>query len=181
MRTLFFAAFIFALYAPQSFAATPDSGEASLALSPALELGEVFFGESAATGSAETRKNGWVRMEEGARPAYVGIHGGTAPLSLLRSSEGAIFALTGNTGNDFSRILRRDATRNGTELTPDVAVATFSPLPDEDLTPFGLSNPEGVSASMSKTLATETYLPASDLSAIKPLKLKSYIRLLTAQ
>lgn len=54
----------------------------------------------------EGRHSGWVSLEPGIRPAYVGIHGGTAPITLLRSPEGALFAYTGTTGNDFLQILR---------------------------------------------------------------------------
>lgn len=52
-------------------------------------------------------RTGWVSMESGARPAYVGIHGGTAHVSLLRASNGVLFAFTGQTGNDFMHVLRR--------------------------------------------------------------------------
>ncbi|MDR1686324.1 MAG: hypothetical protein LBR82_07800 [Desulfovibrio sp.] len=124
--------------------------------------------------------DGWVRMEQGSRPAYVGIHGGTAPLSLLRSPEGDIFALTGNTGNDFSRILRNDIARNATKLSADAAAATFSPLQDENLRPFGLSNPPGLIDQAGTPLALESYPAEPDpLPAIKPLRLRSYLRALS--
>lgn len=51
-------------------------------------------------------RSGWIRMESGARQAYVGIHGGTAPLSLMCSSDGVMIAFTGRTGNDFMEVLR---------------------------------------------------------------------------
>ncbi|MDR2123900.1 MAG: hypothetical protein LBP38_02820 [Desulfovibrio sp.] len=122
---------------------------------------------------------GWVRMEQGSRPAYVGIHGGTAPLSLLRSPQGDIFALTGNTGNDFSRILRNDIARNATKLSADAAAATFSPLQDENLRPFGLNNPPGFGDGAGSSLALESYPAEPDpLPAIKPLRLRSYLRAL---
>ncbi|MDR2604332.1 MAG: hypothetical protein LBC55_03150 [Desulfovibrio sp.] len=123
--------------------------------------------------------DGWVRMEQGSRPAYVGIHGGTAPLSLLRTPDGDIFALTGNTGNDFSRILRNDIARNATKLSADAAAATFSPLQDENLRPFGLSNPPGFGDEAGTPLALENYPAEPDpLPAIKPLRLRSYLRAL---
>ena len=58
--------------------------------------------------SAEPAQNrdGLIKMESGSRQAYVGIHGGTAPLSLLWSDDGVVIAFTGRTGNDFLDILR---------------------------------------------------------------------------
>ena len=50
--------------------------------------------------------DGWIKLESGSRQAYVGIHGGTAPLSLMRSSDGVLFAFTGQTGNDFLHVLK---------------------------------------------------------------------------
>jgi hypothetical protein len=124
--------------------------------------------------------DGWVHMEQGSRPAYVGIHGGTAPLSLLRSPEGDIFTLTGNTGNDFSRILRNDIARNATKLSADAAAATFSPLQDENLRPFGLSNPPGFGDGAGTSLVLESYPAEPDpLPAVKPLRLRSYLRALS--
>ncbi|MDR2160724.1 MAG: hypothetical protein LBO77_01055 [Desulfovibrio sp.] len=55
-------------------------------------------------------RRGWVTIESGGRPAYVGIHGGTAPISLLRASNGLLFAFTGQTGNDFLHVLRGNST-----------------------------------------------------------------------
>jgi hypothetical protein len=149
----------------------PDGKNAPLPL-PAGDAGNGRTDDKADDG-------GWVRMEQGSRPAYVGIHGGTAPLSLLRSPEGDIFALTGNTGNDFSRILRHDIARNATKLSADAAAATFSPLQDENLRPFGLSNPPGLDAGAGAPLALESYPAEPDpLPAIKPLRLRSYLRAL---
>jgi hypothetical protein len=50
--------------------------------------------------------HGWVKVESGSRPAYVGIHGGTAPLSLMHSADGMLIAFTGQTGNDFMQVLK---------------------------------------------------------------------------
>jgi hypothetical protein len=116
-------------------------------------------------------------MEQGSRPAYVGIQGGTARLSLLRSPEGDIFALTGNTGSDFSRILRRDIGRNATKFGSDDVATTFIPLRDENLRPFGLSNPPGFGNDADTPLALENYPAEADpLPAVKPLRLRSYLR-----
>jgi hypothetical protein len=148
---------------------------------PANGKGAGNVGKGQANGKENADADGgWVSMEKGSRPAYVGIHGGTAPLSLLRSPEGDIFALTGNTGNDFSRILRNDIARNATKLSADAAAATFSPLQDENLRPFGLSNPPGFGDGAGAPLALESYPAEPDpLPAIKPLRLRSYLRALS--
>lgn len=74
--------------------------------------------------------DGWVTMPAGARPAYMGIHGGTMPVSLLVSDDGSsLLTFVGRTGNDFLEVLRRTdvrmpsllnatATRNSTGSGP---------------------------------------------------------------
>ncbi len=50
----------------------------------------------------------WVYMPEGAKSSYLGIHGGTVPVSLLVSDDGgALFTFVGRTGNDFLEALRK--------------------------------------------------------------------------
>lgn len=54
----------------------------------------------------------WQVMPEGARPTYIGIHGGTVPVSLLVSQDGAsLVSFVGRTGNDFLEILHRNDVR----------------------------------------------------------------------
>jgi hypothetical protein len=44
----------------------------------------------------------WTVMPVGARPTYMGIHGGTMPVSLMVSMDGAsLVTFVGRTGNDF--------------------------------------------------------------------------------
>ena len=69
----------------------------------APKAGQHPEGEDAA---AAQPHDGWIKLESGSRQAYVGIHGGTAPLSLMRSSDGVLFAYTGQTGNDFLHVLK---------------------------------------------------------------------------
>jgi|GEM_PF-2812649 hypothetical protein len=54
---------------------------------------------------AEEKTEHWVSLSASSRPAYVGIHGGTAPISLFRNENGELVAMTGQTGNDFSHLL----------------------------------------------------------------------------
>ena len=50
----------------------------------------------------------WVSMPAGARPAFMGIHGGTMPVSLMVSDDGSsLLTFVGRTGNDFLEILRK--------------------------------------------------------------------------
>lgn len=59
--------------------------------------------DRAATGDDD----GWVVMPAGGRPAYMGIHGGTMPVSLLVAGDGtSLFTFVGRTGNDFLEALR---------------------------------------------------------------------------
>lgn len=52
--------------------------------------------------------DGWQIMPAGARPTYIGIHGGTVPVSLLINQDGtALVSFVGRTGNDFLEILHR--------------------------------------------------------------------------
>ncbi len=51
---------------------------------------------------------GWVSMPAGARSAYLGIHGGTVPVSLLVTNTGkSLVSFVGQTGNDFLALLRK--------------------------------------------------------------------------
>ncbi len=60
------------------------------------------------TRSFDVAEPGWVIMPAGARSAYLGIHGGTVPVSLLVSSTGtSLISFVGQTGNDFLALLRR--------------------------------------------------------------------------
>ena len=49
----------------------------------------------------------WGEMPAGARTTYIGIHGGTVPVSLLTAGDGSpMIALVGLTGSDFLHFLR---------------------------------------------------------------------------
>ena len=49
----------------------------------------------------------WEEMPVGARTAYIGIHGGTVPVSLLTAGDGSpMIAVVGLTGNDFLNFIR---------------------------------------------------------------------------
>ena len=64
---------------------------------------------AAAVDSGVKAADGWVIMPAGARPTYMGIHGGTMPVSLLVSGDGSsLLTFVGRTGNDFLDVLRTD-------------------------------------------------------------------------
>ncbi len=64
----------------------------------------------------------WVSVPAGARPAYIGIHGGTVPVSLLTARDGtSMVTFVGQTGNDFLRILRRMDITPPAELSKSAA------------------------------------------------------------
>ena len=65
-------------------------------------------GKAAQDSRSDKKGQGWVLMPAGARPTYMGIHGGTMPVSLLVSDDGqALLSFVGRTGNDFLEVLNR--------------------------------------------------------------------------
>lgn len=65
------------------------------------------FAAGASPGEAGKDAGEWVRMPAGAKAAYMGIHGGTMPVSLLVAADGSsLLAFAGRTGNDFLDALR---------------------------------------------------------------------------
>ncbi len=61
-----------------------------------------------AKASFDMAEPGWVSMPAGARSSYLGIHGGTVPVSLLVTSTGnSLITFVGQTGNDFLALLRK--------------------------------------------------------------------------
>lgn len=84
----------------------------------------------------------WVNMPAGARVTYIGIHGGTVPVSLLTDKDGtSMVTFVGQTGNDFLRVLlRSDISENmpATSMEP-VAKLKVEALPSTGQT---LNGPE---------------------------------------
>ncbi len=69
-------------------------------------------------GVDDVAEPGWVAMPAGARSAYLGIHGGTVPVSLLVTSTGtSLISFVGQTGNDFLALLRKAELRLPSFLT----------------------------------------------------------------
>lgn len=73
-----------------------------------LVLGIIFLAASTFADTLPENADGWVTMPAGAKPAYMGIHGGTMPVSLLVSGDGSsLLTFVGRTGNDFLEVLRK--------------------------------------------------------------------------
>ena len=84
----------------------------------------------AATGTSVPAPQ-WVYMPAGARATYIGIHGGTVPVSLLTSRDGThMVAFVGQTGNDFLRTLKVGPGTTG--ALPPMPPATLSSDDMED-------------------------------------------------
>jgi hypothetical protein len=149
---------------------------------------------------ANATGEGWVSLEPGSRPAYVGIQGGTAPVTLFRSPEGKLFTYTGNTGSDFMHILRGNgslapaapSTDTGERLAAGPAPADIGQAgetsaaartdgPEPTLQPFGLTTPEGVivAAQPEEPMAEAPQPePQRPRRKHKPLRLGSYLKIL---
>ncbi len=118
-------------------------------------------------------RNGWVKVESGSRQAYVGIHGGTAPLTLMRSADGVLFAFTGQTGNDFTQVLKGgNASRSAANAPshPDQNGAENAAGPLERTTPAEgqALNSDGQAALPASTQAPEAEKADTQLSASSP-------------
>lgn len=152
-------------------------------------------------------RRGWINLEPGAKPAYVGIQGGTAPITLLRSSEGSLLGYTGNTGNDFIQLLQgkeppsvslppshsKEALEFSLPPPPDIEDLSLNrenalPVGNASMQPFGLSNPEQIEQHEEakaepppapKKAAKKKKKKKSQAKPV-PLKLKSYKSELTA-
>lgn len=72
----------------------------------------LVFCLGAGRAKAASSSSDWVIMPAGARPTFMGIHGGTMPVSLLVAADGsALISFVGHTGNDFLNMLRRKSMR----------------------------------------------------------------------
>ena len=75
----------------------------------------------AVSGKPGTVSAPWVSMPAGARLAYIGIHGGTVPVSLLTSGDGSpMIARVGLTGSDFLHFMRKGAKPGSVTASADV-------------------------------------------------------------
>lgn len=81
-----------------------------------------------ANSASDAAEESWTYMPAGAKSSYMGIHGGTMPISLLVSDDGgSLLTFVGRTGNDFLETLRKrrlqlpsfgNSTRTGSTSIP---------------------------------------------------------------
>ena len=68
----------------------------------------LLFPVSQSSADEQMDEQEWAFMPAGARPTYMGIHGGTMPVSLLVSDDGSsLLTFVGRTGNDFLELLHK--------------------------------------------------------------------------
>lgn len=102
-KLIFFTFMALVLAMPAS--AVPQSNSSRPVFIPAPALGREAL--------MELPQSPWVDMPEGARKAYIGIHGGTVPVSLLSAGDGTpLIAQVGLTGSDFLNFMRSRNKRN---------------------------------------------------------------------
>lgn len=78
-------------------------------------------------------------MPETARPAYAGIHGGTAPVTIYATPEGDLLPLPGASGKDFLHLLRSGKNASGLFSPKDAPVDWEAFSPPRVPTPAGLA------------------------------------------
>ena len=132
----------------------------------------------------------WVHMSAGVKPVFPGIHGGTAPVSLVPLADGRFFALTGKTGQDFICLIRGN-TADEAAIQAPVAMQSTSPsvaaqevvLADGNtLSLFSSPTTEASSWStrymattkQAATVSAQPQLPANRKPAFSPLRLRPY-------
>lgn len=155
LATLLRPSSLFGLWLAAFMVAIPAWGPAEIASLPkpldVSAASATISGSGSKGNAARQSSDSWSTMPSGARPAYIGIHGGTVPVSLLTSKGGStMIALVGETGSDFLRVLRGSNASTPVEVAPQVAQA--SELPASPAT-----------ASATATVAHEGVPPATAL------------------
>ncbi len=63
-----------------------------------------------ATAEPAAAATGWNSLPAGSRVVFIGVHGGTTPVTLHPKSDGTPLALPGGSGQDFLRLIRSPET-----------------------------------------------------------------------
>lgn len=93
----------------------------------ALACGPVWAASATADKGEKKENVVWGEMPAGAKTTYIGIHGGTVPVSLLTAGDGSpMIALVGLTGSDFLNFLRSNGRLQEEPLFADSA-GTYAP------------------------------------------------------
>lgn len=132
---------------------------------------------------AEQDAGDWVHMPAGAKAVFPGIHGGTAPVSLVPLADGRLFALTGKTGQDFTQLIRGKTVEMQESQLPLVEPRSSAPASGQEvvladgqtLTLF--SSPSASIAARAGSASAVTTPPqaaANRKPAFAPLRLRPY-------
>lgn len=106
----------------------------------------------------------WGEMPAGAKTTYIGIHGGTVPVSLLTAGDGSpMIALVGLTGSDFLNFLRTNGRLQEESLFADNSgiYAPAIPAGTTDITD-NATLAEPASSSTPQVADTQNDLPATE-------------------
>jgi len=123
----------------------------------------------------------WTHMPAGARATYIGIHGGTVPVSLLTSRDGThMVALVGQTGNDFLRTLRVNPGTMGALPPPPDAQASPDGNPDAGPNAGHDGNTDGNTDGAAEAQPAQPHLPVSTPPTPPPFRLRTNATLLMA-
>lgn len=127
---IFCALMVFVLAVPAQ--ALPQSNSSRPVFIPAADSG--------VEAAQALPQSPWVEMPEGARKAYIGIHGGTVPVSLISAGDGTpLIAQVGLTGSDFLNFMRSRNKKKPWSIA-DLSVAAMGehvvqpPLSDKNAT-----------------------------------------------
>ena len=135
------------------------AGNRTVAATPRHQGNQTQSAQGAAQTTSQNKtaqEAGWKTIDSGTKPAYAGIHGGTAPVTVLRASNGMLFVFTGQTGNDFTHVLRgntanaSDAPRAEAEAPAPEVEAAVAGQENATASPAAPALEENVSASGSQ-------------------------------
>lgn len=113
--------------------------------------------------AVEQNAGGWVHMAAGTKAVFPGIHGGTAPVSLVPLADGRLFALTGKTGQDFTLLIRGKAVETQEPRLPLVESSPSIPASGQEVV---LADGQVVTLFSSSPLETSLAVRADSASAI---------------
>ena len=111
----------------------------------------------------------WGEMPAGARTTYIGIHGGTVPVSLLSAGDGSpMIAQVGLTGSDFLNFLRNKGKLEEEIQLPDIVDVSGVDGMTENRDPVTSAEPKTADAGSGQPGAAPGETPAEDMPATRP-------------
>lgn len=102
----------------------------------------------------------WGEMPAGAKTTYIGIHGGTVPVSLLTAGDGSpMVAMVGMTGSDFLNFLRSNGKLQEELVLPELPTPKAEGMPRTEMKPAITPKSETVSSNFSEHSQEVNELP----------------------